>query len=160
TMTEIAFTAGFASIRRFNTVFKDTYGQPPSHFRCHGHEKSLSGGTVTLQLAYRPPFNWPLLAGFLADEATPGVESVHESEYCRKIGIGRAAGWFSVRPLLDRHLLCLSVQISDYASLKHIMERVRTLFDLNANPGQIGRHLAGHPRLASLARQATGLRLL
>src|SRR5262245_56728698 len=125
TMTEIAFTAGFASIRRFNTVFKDTYGQPPSHFRCHGHEKSLSGGTVTLQLAYRPPFNWPLLAGFLADEATPGVESVHESEYCRTIAIGQAAGWFSVRPLLDRHLLCLSVQIPDYASLKHIMERVR-----------------------------------
>jgi len=159
-ITEIAFAAGFASIRRFNTVFKDTYGQPPSHFRCHGHEQSRSGGTVTLQLAYRPPFSWPLLAGLLADEATPGVESVRESEYCRTMAIGQAAGWFSVRPILDRNLLCLVVQSPDYASLKHIMERVRTMFDLNANPGQIGRHLEGHPRLASLARQAPGLRLL
>jgi 3-methyladenine DNA glycosylase/8-oxoguanine DNA glycosylase len=115
---------------------------------------------MTLQLAYRPPFNWPLLAEILADEATPGVEAVCEREYSRTIAIGQAAGWFSVSPVLDRNLLCLSVQLRDYASLKHIIERVRGMFDLNANPGQIGRQLEAHPRLASMARQATGLRLV
>src|SRR5262249_7762796 len=88
-ITEMAFAAGFSSIRRFNTAFKDTYGQPPSHCRRNGHGQTLGQGAVTLQLAYRPPFNWPLLAGLLTDEATPGVESVRDSEFRRTIAIGQ-----------------------------------------------------------------------
>jgi 3-methyladenine DNA glycosylase/8-oxoguanine DNA glycosylase len=89
-VTEIAFVAGFSSIRRFNSVFKDTYG--------------------------RSPF--------------PG-----------------------------QHLLRLSLQLPDYARLKHIMEHVRTMFDLSANPGEIGRHLGRHPELAPVVQRAPGLRL-
>ncbi len=159
-ITEIAFAAGFSSIRRFNTAFKDTYGQPPSHLRRNGHGQTLGQGAVTLQLAYRPPFNWPLLTGLLTDEATPGVESVRDSEYRRTIAIGPIAGWFSVRPILDRNLLYLSIQIADYTRLKNVIERVRTIFDLDANPGQIEHQLAEHPQCASLVRQAAGLRLL
>jgi AraC family transcriptional regulator, regulatory protein of adaptative response / DNA-3-methyladenine glycosylase II len=135
-------------------------GTPPSHCRRYEHETALSQGAVTLQLAYRPLFNWPLLVGLLTDEATPGVESVCDRAYCRTIAIGQRAGWFKVCPLLDRNLLCLSLQLPDYTRLKNVMERVRTMFDLDANPDQIAHQLAEHPHCASLVRHAAGLRLL
>src|SRR5262249_44712777 len=70
TITEIACVAGFASIRRFNTAFKDTYGRSPSHLKRASRGGHLNGRMVTIQLAYRPPFNWSLLAALLATEAT------------------------------------------------------------------------------------------
>jgi AraC family transcriptional regulator of adaptative response / DNA-3-methyladenine glycosylase II len=97
--------------------------------------------------------------GLLATEATPGVEVVRDSEYRRTIAIDQAAGCFSVRPVPGQHVLCLSLQLSDYARLKHIIERVRTMFDLSANPEEIGRHLERHPQLAPVVRRAPGLRL-
>jgi AraC family transcriptional regulator of adaptative response / DNA-3-methyladenine glycosylase II len=159
TITEIAFVAGFSSIRRFNTVFKDTYGRSPSHLKRASRGGNLNGRTVTMQLAYRPPFNWALLAVLLATEATPGVEAVSDSEYRRTIAIDQGAGWFSVRPVPGQNLLRLSLQLPDYARLKHIIERVRTMFDLSANPVEIGRHLERHPQLSPLVRGAPGLRL-
>lgn len=158
-ITEIAFVAGFSSIRRFNTVFKDTYGRPPSHLKRASRGGNLNGRTVTLQLAYRPPFNWSLLAALLGAEATPGVEAVSDGEYRRTIAIDQAAGWFSVRPVPGQNLLRLSLQLPDYARLKHIIERVRTMFDLSANPVEIGRHLGRHPQMAPVVRRAPGLRL-
>jgi AraC family transcriptional regulator, regulatory protein of adaptative response / DNA-3-methyladenine glycosylase II len=158
-ITEIAFVAGFSSIRRFTAVFKDTYGRPPSHFKRTGRGRSLNGRTVMLQLAYRPPFNWPRLAALLTAEATQGVEVVNDREYRRTIAVDQAAGWLRVRPVPSRHRLRLALQLPDYAQLKPILERVRTMFDLSANPVEISRHLGGHPRLAALAHQAPGLRL-
>ena len=158
-ITEIAFVAGFSSIRRFNAVFKDTYGRPPSHFKRTGHGRSLNGRTVMLQLAYRPPFNWPRLAALLAAEATPGAEVVNDREYRRTIAVDQAAGWLRARPVPGRHRLRLALQLPDYAQLEPILERVRTMFDLSANPVEISRHLGGHPRLDALAHQAPGLRL-
>jgi AraC family transcriptional regulator of adaptative response / DNA-3-methyladenine glycosylase II len=158
-ITEIAFVAGFSSIRRFNTLFKDTYGCPPSSFKRAGRGRSLNGRTVTMQLAYRPPFHWALLATLLAAEATPGVEAVSDDSYRRTIAIDRATGWLSVQPVPGQNLLRLCLELPDYAQLKHIIERVRTMFDLSAHPVQIGGHLGGHPRMAALVRQAKGLRL-
>lgn len=158
-ITEIAFVAGFSSLRRFNTVFKDTYGRSPSHVKRTSRSGSLNGRTVTLQLAYRPPFNWSFLAALLTAEATPGVEVVSNGEYRRTMAIDQAGGWFSVRPVPDQHLLRLALQLSDYARLKPIIERVRTMFDLSANPVEIGRLLGRHPQLAPLGQRAPGLRL-
>lgn len=75
------------------------------------------------------------------------------------MAIGQAAGWFSIRPVPGQHRLRLSLQRPDYAQLKPIMERVRTMFDLHANPVEIGRHLGRHPQLAPAVRRAPGLRL-
>ena len=148
TITEIACVAGFTSIRRFNTAFKDTYGRPPSHLKRASRSGNLNVRTVTMELAYRPQFNWSLLAALLATEATPGVEAVSDSEYRRTIALDQAIGCFSIRPVPGQHGLCLSLQLSDYTWLKHIMERLRTMFDLSANPEEIGRHLERPPQLA------------
>jgi AraC family transcriptional regulator, regulatory protein of adaptative response / DNA-3-methyladenine glycosylase II len=158
-ITEIAFVSGFSSIRRFNAMFKDTYGRPPSHVKRTSRGRSRNERTVTLQLAYRPPFNWSLLATLLAAEATPGVEAVSDGAYRRTIAIDQAAGWFSVRPVPGQHLLHVSLQLPDNARLKPIIERVRTMFDLSANPMEIGRHLGRHPQLAPMVHRAPGLRL-
>jgi 3-methyladenine DNA glycosylase/8-oxoguanine DNA glycosylase len=95
----------------------------------------------------------------LTAEATPGVEALSDGEYRRTMAIDQAAGWFSVRPVPDQHLLRLAPQLSDYARLKSIIERVRTMFDPSANPVEIGRHLGRHPQLAPVVRRAPGLGL-
>jgi AraC family transcriptional regulator, regulatory protein of adaptative response / DNA-3-methyladenine glycosylase II len=158
-MTEIAFVAGFSSVRRFNAAFKDTYGRPPSRCGRAAGGRSVDGHPVTLQLAYRPPFNWALLATLLAAEATPGVEAASDDEYRRTIACDQATGWLSVRPVPGQNRLRLSLQLPKYAWLRHIIERVRTMFDLGANPVQIGCHLGRQSQLASMVRQAPGLRL-
>jgi methylphosphotriester-DNA--protein-cysteine methyltransferase len=86
-ITEIAFVSGFSSFRRFNAMFKDTYGRPASHVKRTSRGRSRNERTVTLQLAYRPPFNWSLPATLLAAEATPGVEAVSDGAYRRTIAI-------------------------------------------------------------------------
>lgn len=158
-ITEIAFAAGFSSIRRFNAAFKGTYGRSPSQCTRGGRARSGNGHPVTLALAYRPPFNWVLLTKLLAAEATPGVEAVRHNEYCRTIACDHVTGWFSVRPVAGQNLLHLSLRLSAYVRLKHIIERVRTICDLHANPVQIREHLGQHPQLAPLVRHAPGLRL-
>ncbi len=158
-ITEIAFAAGFSSIRRFNAEFKDTYGRQPSHFKRPTRRLGSNKRALTLNLSYRPPFNWPSLVALLGAEATPGVEAVSASEYCRTIAVDEAAGWFSVRPVIGRNLLRLTLHLPDYTRLKQVIERVHTLFDLRANPEQVRRDLGRHPRLASVACHMEGLRL-
>jgi 3-methyladenine DNA glycosylase/8-oxoguanine DNA glycosylase len=84
---------------------------------------------------------------------------VREGEYRRTIALDQTIGCFSVQPVPGQHMLRLSLQLSDYARLKYIIERVRTMFDLSANPEEIGRHLACHPHLAPVVQRAPGLRL-
>jgi len=83
-ITEIAFGAGFASVRRFNTVFQRTFGRPPSAFRrekkvgagSRGAQPSTRDAGMTLRLAARPPFDAAQVLGFIAPRAMPGVEEV------------------------------------------------------------------------------------
>jgi AraC family transcriptional regulator of adaptative response / DNA-3-methyladenine glycosylase II len=95
----------------------------------------------------------------LAHEATPGVEAICDGAYQRTITVGSAAGYFCVRPVPNRHALLLSLHLPEYTYLKSIIERVRLLFDLGANPTPILHHLEQHPQIASLVHCAKGLRL-
>ena len=79
-ITEVAFASGFASLRRFNDAFAGRYGMPPTRLRAprgrRRRARSPSGGTSTLQLAYRPPYDWAGMLAFLAARALTGIEHV------------------------------------------------------------------------------------
>ena len=84
-ITDIVFASGFSSIRRFNSAFKDTFGQSPSSFRNGTDLLTTTGENERLQvkISYRPPFDWASLIRFLKARAIPGVEDVDETRYRR-----------------------------------------------------------------------------
>ncbi|MGE0718110.1 MAG: Ada metal-binding domain-containing protein [Alphaproteobacteria bacterium] len=136
-MTEIAFAAGFASLRRFNAVLRATYGRPPSALR-RRHEAAAG---LALRLAYRPPYDWRGVADALARDAIPGVARVDAAGWRRTIRIGPHAGRIAVRPLVGRPELLLTVALPDNGRLAEIVARVRVMFDLSLDPGALADHL-------------------
>src|SRR5688500_17954182 len=161
-MTEIAFASGFASLRRFNDAFLGRYGMPPSRFRKAADAKALPAGadaSLTLQLAYRPPFDWTGMLAFLRRRAMKGVELVTDDTYARTVALGDHRGWVKVMNDAERNALRVEVSHSLTPALPALLGRLRHLFDLDARPDVIAGHLAADPLLAALVRQNPGLRV-
>lgn len=99
-MAEIAFAAGFGSIRRFNEIFQALFGRPPGELRRSGKPDVSAGpqGEIKLLLRYRPPYDWPAMLDFLRARAIPGIERVSGDSYTRTIGLDGAQGTVRVEP--------------------------------------------------------------
>ncbi len=156
-MAEVAFAAGFRSLRRFNALFLSRFGRPPSALRRSCAEPA-DGGLV-LRLDYRPPLDWEALLAFLAARATAGVEEVAAGAYRRTVRLGARTGWVEVRPLPGQTALGARVSLSLAGALMPLAARLRALFDLDALPHLVSAHLAGDPRLRAAVRQRPGLRV-
>ena len=102
-MVQVAFAAGFASVRRFNALFRSHYRLTPSTLR-RASSKAVGTDFLRLMLAYRPPLDWDAMLRFLAARAIPGVECVTDTAYHRTVGIGALAG-LSVALVANRNLL-------------------------------------------------------
>ena len=158
-MAEVALASGFGSIRRFNETFQTLYRRPPNALRENvpgspGHE----GSPFSIQLAYRPPYDWDAMIGFLRQRAIPGVESVEPGQYARSIAVGKDKGILVVRPL-PANRLAVDIDLPRLAALPAIIARVRRLFDLAADPLTIGTQLSLDPMLAPLVAGRPGLRV-
>jgi len=159
-MTHVALAAGFGSIRRFNATFQKLYGRTPRELRRaaarsrNGHE----AGHYTFRLGYRPPYDWRSLIEFLAPRATPGVETVDPDSYHRTISLDGHTGAITVRPVAAKNQLELQIRFPDPAVLFRIVERVRKIFDLGADPAEVSEHLKHDPRLKPIVKAHPGLR--
>ncbi len=162
-MTEIAFSAGFSSIRRFNDVMQKVYGRSPTALRKENRHKkgqqSCQQRQLQLKLAYRPPYDWQSILQFLAARAMPGVEWVDGDQYRRTVHVGEEIGTVQVTHEPHKHNLCLTLSPNLSGSLIQIVDRVRTLFDLRADPMVISEHLAQDEPLARLVQRRPGLRV-
>lgn len=160
-MAEIALNAGFRSLRQFNHALRTIVGQSPTDLRRLGDKSRAScrPAELVMRLLYRPPFNWAALLAFLGPRATPGVELVQENYYRRTIESDGGAGTIDVRPDQQNHCLIVSVALPKYRGLLRIVERVRRLFDLAADPLQISNHLSRDPRLKQILDVQPGLRV-
>ena len=156
--TEIAMAAGFGSIRRFNATFSNLYGRTPTQLRALSHRESVEKrGEYRLYLHYRPPFDWAGLLDFWQPRAIPGVEHVDSNCYRRTIAMDGAWGTLEVGEA--RNSLSVSVRLERPTHLFRVIERVRRMFDVNADPEQIRHHLGADPLLAPLLRTRPGLRV-
>ena len=156
-LTEIAIASGFGSIRRFNSAFRETWGRCPRDMR-RERGQMAAAGSCTLELRYRPPFDWHALLGFLAARAIGGVEHVEGDTYRRTIVTAAGQGWIEVRPACAGALR-LAVHCPDSSDLLAIASRARRLFDLDADPLAIATHLKTDPLLAPLVKRHPGLRV-
>ena len=168
-IAEIAFAAGFRSVRRFNEVFRRSFGCPPSQLdrppsatRRSEPRRSEAGveppRTTRLRLRPRPPFDWPALCAFLEPRCVSGLESVESGRYRRRLPVG--SGWIEVG-VHPNHPESLEL-ITDLAPGRDLLrwaERARDAFDLDADTGTITDTLARDPVLQPHVLRTPGLRI-
>jgi AraC family transcriptional regulator of adaptative response / DNA-3-methyladenine glycosylase II len=157
-MTQVAMAAGFGSVRRFNATFQKLYGRSPRELR-NGHARAAEAGVYTFRLGYRPPYDWESLIDFLAARAIPAVEFVTPAEYRRTIAMDGRAGEIAVSPVPGKNALALRIRYPDPAALFRIVEGVRRIFDIGADPAEIERSLKRDPNLKALIRARPGMRV-
>jgi len=159
-MVQVAIAAGFGCVRRFNDAIRKVYHRTPTQIRHLVRQtiRELDNACV-FRLDYRPPYNWKRLLEFLAARATPGVEAVQDGSYRRTISLHGQHGFLSVSLQQQKNAIQVGVQFDDARSLAFIIERVRAMFDLNADWAIISWILGADPALAALLQAEAGLRV-
>ncbi|RZA37259.1 MAG: DNA-3-methyladenine glycosylase 2 family protein [Lysobacteraceae bacterium] len=157
-ITEVALASGFGSLRRFNATFLDAYRMAPRDLRRQPvltHE-----GMLVLRLGYRPPYDFTAMLDFLRGRALPGVESVDALGYARVVGPAASPSWLRVSAWPNgEHALKLELRGVPSVQLLQIVNRLRRMFDLDADPNAISAALCSDPRLRPLLKKRPGLRL-
>ncbi len=149
---DVAMASGFASLRRFNDLFRTRYRMTPGELR-RASPKREPADRLSFDLAYRPPYDWPALLAFLAKRAIAGIEAVDAKRYRRTVRAGKLAGWIEVAPSPRRSALRVVVSASLASALPSVLSRVKSLFDLACRPDEIA------TALGALAAANPGLRL-
>ncbi|WP_432791595.1 AlkA N-terminal domain-containing protein [Brevibacterium sp. K11IcPPYGO002] len=134
-MSDIAFAAGFSSIRQFNDTVRTMYAISPRQLRRVGAEHSVAD-EVVLRLAYRPPFDFSHLLGYLAVRAVTGVEHVADDAYTRSMRLAHGPAVITVRQGAGDFVEC-RLRLADTRDLGSAVARVRRLLDLDADPEAI-----------------------
>ncbi|WP_405865000.1 helix-turn-helix domain-containing protein [Streptomyces sp. NBC_01515] len=157
-MAEIAFAAGFSSIRTFNDTVRDVFALSPSELRNRRPKTTvLTPGTLTLRLPFRAPLNPDNLFGHLAATAVPGVEEWRAGAYRRTLRLPYGHGIASLTPKSD-HIAC-RLTLSDLRDLPVAISRCRRMLDLDADPVAVDDQLRTDPVLAPLVDKAPGRRV-
>nr|WP_297459040.1 DNA-3-methyladenine glycosylase 2 family protein [uncultured Halomonas sp.] len=152
-VTDVVYASGFRSIRRFNDCFKTHMGLSPSQLR---RLSAPDSGELVLQLAYRPPYAWATLQGFLAQRLIDGLEWIGDDRYGRSFVWQRAKGHFTATHDPQRHRFLVALEIDELAAMKAVVGNIRRVLDLDADTRAIEAHLAqATPGLALIE----GLRL-
>jgi AraC family transcriptional regulator, regulatory protein of adaptative response / DNA-3-methyladenine glycosylase II len=169
-LSEIAFAAGFASIRQFNATVHEVFALTPTELRvARGTGARRRGdpaaaappGLIKLRLAYRAPIDLGRMFGYLAARAIPGVESVAGDRYFRTIQLPNGTGILSLGPFLrprDPGYVDCELQLEDLRDLTAAVQRSRRLLDLDADPEAVTGNLAADPVLGPVARAHPGRR--
>ena len=159
-MTNVALASGFGCVRRFNATIRKTYKRTPTQIRRLTRQKSVPiENQYFFQLRFRPPYHWKGMIAFLAAHATPGVEAVSDDSYRRSISVNGCHGYFDVSLDAANNTLAVRVQIASPQSLYHIVERIRRMFDLNADWSAIAQSLGADSQLKARILVEPGVRV-
>ncbi|GAB3389226.1 DNA-3-methyladenine glycosylase 2 family protein [Lysobacter fragariae] len=167
-VTQVAMASGFGSLRRFNAAFLEAYRMAPRDLRKQRVE--APGETLTLRLGYRPPYDFVAMLDFLRGRALPGVEVVDADSYSRVFAPDANngtdnAGWLRVsqwpaKPKGEaEHALKLELHGAPASRMLEIVNRLRRMFDLDADPRAIADALSVDTRLRPLLERRPGLRI-
>ncbi|HEX6968148.1 MAG TPA: DNA-3-methyladenine glycosylase 2 family protein [Micromonosporaceae bacterium] len=156
-VSEIAFAAGFRSVRQFNQTFREVYGAPPGELRRHDRPGTGGAGTVSLRLAYRPPLHGEALMEFLASRAVPGVEEVVDGAYRRGLRLPHGPAVIELTPRPGH--VAATLRLTDVRDLTPAVARCRHLLDLDADPEAVDETLAADPALTAPVGKEPGIRV-
>lgn len=167
-LSDVAFAAGFSSVRQFNETMQEVYAATPSELRGRRLPTSTTPGTIALRIAVRTPFHGTALLRFLADRAIPGVEVAEvladgSGWYARTLDLPHGPGTARVE-LADADgpgtaYVDLRLALDDLRDTTAALARVRALLDADADPVAVDEHLGADPALARLVAARPGLRV-
>ncbi|GHC54843.1 AlkA N-terminal domain-containing protein [Streptomyces cinnamoneus] len=158
-MADVAFAAGFASIRTFNETVREVFALTPTELRTRasGTGAPAAPGTLTLRLPFRAPLCPDNLFGLLAATAVPGVEEWRDGAYHRTLRLPYGHGTVALSPRPD-HIAC-RLALTDQRDLAGAISRCRRLLDLDADPEAVDALLRTDPHLAPLVGKNPGRRV-
>lgn len=163
-MGDIAFAAGFPTIRTFNDTVLEVFALPPTELRkraspqrASGGEPSTSLGTLSLRLPFRAPMCQDNVFGHLIATAVPGVEEWRDGSYRRTLRLPHGPGVVALRPEPD-YVSC-QLALTDLRDLAMAISRCRRLLDLDADPVAMCDQLRGDRALAPSIDKAPGRRI-
>ena len=161
-LTDVAFAAGFSSVRQFNETIREVFATTPSQLRAfaasrRGRQGDVGGTRLSLRLPFRPPFDAAGLLRFFAAHAVPGVEEVTSTSYARTLRLAHGTGVVRLTPQPD-HVRC-ELLLADLRDLGSAVSRVRRLLDLDADPAAVTRVLGADPALAPVVAAVPGIRV-
>jgi AraC family transcriptional regulator of adaptative response / DNA-3-methyladenine glycosylase II len=155
-VTAVAHASGFASVRRFNALFKERYRMPPGRLR-EARKPGALPDALAFELSFRPPYDWDAMLAFLRHRAIDGVEAVTGDAYARMVAISHRgsthAGRIEVRRAPRKAALRVSVSPSLARVVPAVLSRVKHAFDLSCDPVVVASALGG------LAAARPGLRV-
>ncbi|WP_336648506.1 DNA-3-methyladenine glycosylase 2 family protein [Microbacterium sp. MMO-10] len=163
-IADVAFSAGFASVRQFNDTVREVFGLTPGELRArrHGRDERTAAaaapGEIGLLLPYRAPFDAAGLFAWMRARALPGVEEAGERFFRRNLRLDGGPGWFELR-LDDADRLHLRAGLTGLGDLAPVVARARRLFDLDADPQAVDAALSAHAPLAPLVARVPGIRV-
>jgi len=157
-LAQVAFAAGFKSVRQFNDTFREVYAASPSDLRVAAQRRRpVTPGTIALRLAYRPPLHRAALLEFLKMRAIPGVEFVTDEDYTRALRLPHGPATVMLTPLPD--YVSATLRLSDVRDLAPAVARCRRLLDLDADPVAADAVLSEEPMLAESVAKEPGVRV-
>lgn len=157
-LRDVAFASGYRSVRRFNDEFLKTYQRSPRELRTRQRHRDVDAHALTVRIPCRQPFDWQQALGFFEFRATPGVESMTGDAYVRSIRLDDEAGLVRVRHERDGEL-SVSVYDMSTSAILPIVQRVRSMFDVDAPVSEIQACLERDASLRSRLDAARGVRV-
>ena len=158
-VTDVAFAAGFQSVRQFNSTIHDVFAATPSEVRRRrqrGHGPDPAGAVV-LRLPYRAPFDGPGAFAFFAARLVPRIEAIVDGVYLRSLALPRGPGTVELSARVDH--VQARFQLQDLRDLGPAVQRCRLLLDLDSDPLSVAEALGNDPVLGSSVRAAPGVRV-
>lgn len=157
-ITEVAFAAGFASVRQFNETIRAVFAVTPTQLRRsrRGPDERVAGAIV-LRLPYRAPIDLDALLRFLGARAVPAVEDWSGGVYSRSLRLPRGTG-IAALSAAPGHVRC-ELRLTDLRDLAAAVQRCRRLLDLDADPAAQQAAFGADPLLGPLVAKAPGLRV-
>ncbi|CAB4724923.1 MAG: helix-turn-helix domain-containing protein [Actinobacteria bacterium] len=170
THADIAFAAGFSSVRQFNDTIREVYAATPSGLRgrdARARQRPAGAvwGTVRLRLAVRTPFAAAAMLRFLAYHLVPGVETVGAGWYARTLDLPHGPGTVRLDFTDDRTepgstaFVLATFALADLRDTSAAVERARRLVDADCDPVAVGEHLGADAVIRPLVRRTPGLRV-
>ncbi|WP_159502337.1 AlkA N-terminal domain-containing protein [Microbacterium sp. 18062] len=156
--SDVAFSAGFASIRQFNETVREVFGMSPLALRARRRGgKGAAPGSIDLVLAHRTPIDLDGIFAWMAARAVAGAEVATAQSFARTLRLAAGTARLEVRK--DGPALRLRARLTHLSDLPQLVSRVRRLFDLDADPTAIDEALAAHPELTARVAAVPGIRV-
>jgi AraC family transcriptional regulator of adaptative response / DNA-3-methyladenine glycosylase II len=161
-LADVAFAAGFSSVRQFNDTVRQVYATAPRDLRGR-RDRPADPGTLPIRLAVRTPFDGRALLRFLEVHAVPGVEVVDAEGYARTLRLPHGWGVLRLRraDLTGTGVSAVgaTLHLQDLRDTGTAVERARRMLDADTDPLAVSDAFAGDPVLGPLRKELPGLRV-